>query len=121
MPLYRGIGDAPWSASLPTCSRAALVDVAVSLVIAAPFFQLLRRRPSARWPWAAMIGAGAVIAIVMEKGGLLAGRWDYSQRMPLLPWLDVGMMPVVQMALIPCLSARLTLRPRHHASVVSRR
>jgi hypothetical protein len=116
MPLYRGMGDRPWRATVLPCSRAAVVDVAVTLAVGVPFFLIVRRRPSSLWPWVAMVAAGAVVAIAIEKAGLGGGRWAYAEHMPQVPWLRLGVPPIVQMALIPGLSAWLTLRPRRPLS-----
>lgn len=112
MPLYRGVGDGSWWATIPTCSRAALFDVGVSLAIVAPFRHVARRRPSARGAFSGMLPAGAFVAIAIGKAGVLSGRWAYADSMPLLPWLRVGILPVVQMMLIPWVSFRLALNQR---------
>ncbi len=45
--------------------------------------------------------SGFVIGIVVEKINLLAGRWSYNPDMPMLPYLHVGLSPVLQMTVLP--------------------
>jgi hypothetical protein len=56
--------------------------------------------------------AGAAIAIVIEKTGVAGGRWACTAGMPTLPGLRLGLLPILQMALIPAVSAWATRRPR---------
>jgi len=112
MPLYQRMNDRPWWSTVAPCSRAALVDVALTLAAAIPFVALGRRRTSSLGPWLAMIATGAAIAIVVEKTGVAGGRWAYTGDMPTVPWLRLGVLPILQMMLLPALSAWATLRPR---------
>jgi hypothetical protein len=111
MPLYRGMQDRPWWSTVATCSRAAIFDVALTLAVAMPFVMGGRRRSTSMWPWVAMIAAGAAVAIVVEKAGVGGGRWAYDADMPTLPGVRLGILPIVQMMLIPAASASVTLRP----------
>ena len=52
----------------------------------------------------AVIGAGAITAIVVERATLGYDLWSYSARMPQLPLLDVGLLPVVQLSLLPVIT-----------------
>jgi hypothetical protein len=60
------------------------------------------------WLWLPI--AGVIVAIVVETLALDFGRWQYSPHMPVLPGLEVGILPVVQMALLPLLSVLLARR-----------
>lgn len=44
---------------------------------------------------------GFVLATMVEKYALFVGRWAYSPLMPIIPWLNVGLTPILQMTLIP--------------------
>ena len=44
---------------------------------------------------------GLVLAILIEKYALATGRWEYNSSMPIIPLLKVGLMPALQMILIP--------------------
>ena len=112
MPLYRGLQGRPrWSIVVP-CSRAALFDVAVTLALGMLFVAVARRRSSSVAPWVLTMAAGAVLAILVEKTGVGGGRWAYTVDMPMLPPLRLGLMPILQMMLIPAVSAWVTLRAR---------
>jgi hypothetical protein len=51
------------------------------------------------WLWLPI--TGMIVAILMERLALDVGRWQYGPHMPVLPGLEVGILPVVQMALLP--------------------
>lgn len=111
MDLYRGLADQPWTKTLGRCSVAAAFDVVVTLALAVPFVHLVRRWPRPSWAWAGMAAAGGLVAIVIERAGLASGRWSYAETMPFVPLVDVGVVPVLQMMVIPPLAGWLTLRP----------
>jgi hypothetical protein len=110
MSFYRGVAHGSWLASVPSCSRAALFDAAVSLAILASFRPVLKRRPSAPWLWVGMMVVGAAVAIAIERIGIQRGRWAYAEGMPLVPWVRVGLLPTLQMMVIPWVSFRLSGR-----------
>lgn len=90
-PLYTCSGDGVrcfW-----ICFRATLGDLGITLVL----FGVHQKVPSLL----GMALIGAVIAAAIEKISLLMERWTYLETMPTLPILDVGITPVLQMALIP--------------------
>ncbi len=43
---------------------------------------------------------GFLVAVGIEKWGLNTGRWQYAE-MPTLPLLNVGLLPILQMLIIP--------------------
>ena len=52
--------------------------------------------------------AGSAIGIAVELVAVhLLGRWSYEARMPLLPGLGVGAIPVAQMAVLPSIVFRI--------------
>lgn len=50
---------------------------------------------------AAIIFIGLMLATSVEKYALATGRWSYNPSMPIVPWLNVGLTPILQMMLIP--------------------
>lgn len=44
---------------------------------------------------------GAVGAVLSEKRHLLLGSWAYDQSMPIIPFVNVGLSPVLQFFLLP--------------------
>jgi len=90
--------------------KDALMVLVLYLFVAA----ILKRT---RWPRrlnAARISLlwvlGAVWAIAIEYFSLDASRWTYSVEMPLLPFLNVGLWPVLQMIILPTIAIILTRR-----------
>ena len=65
-------------------------------------------------PWIA--GLGGVLATGIEVRALTTGRWAYSEWMPVIPGLGVGLIPILQLVLLPLpifwTAARLVRRPR---------
>jgi len=48
-----------------------------------------------------MMSIGFALAVAVEKYALFSGRWVYNFLMPIIPGLNVGLVPVLQMMLIP--------------------
>lgn len=55
-----------------------------------------------------LILIGSAIAIIIEVVALKADRWAYSSLMPLIPFFEVGIVPVVQLMVLPFISFSLT-------------
>ncbi|MEP7118904.1 MAG: hypothetical protein ABI880_15040 [Acidobacteriota bacterium] len=53
---------------------------------------------------------GALTAILLERSALAEHRWTYNALMPVLPVLDVGLWPVLQMIAVPVVSVWLSRR-----------
>lgn len=51
---------------------------------------------------------GALIAIIMEQRALMLGLWSYTPNMPITPLFKVGLLPVLQMLILPLLTYLLT-------------
>ena len=87
------------------CLRAVAGDVIITLLLfgaAALVTNNARRMRKGDIPTAAFIGAaGALVAIIIELHALQSGRWSYTDAMPLIPLLNVGLLPVLQLALLP--------------------
>lgn len=46
---------------------------------------------------------GFFIAIIIEKYALSVGRWEYAKPMPIMPFIKVGLTPVLQMIILPAI------------------
>ena len=44
---------------------------------------------------------GLIYTIYSERINISSGAWTYSDLMPIIPWLDVGLTPVLQWIVIP--------------------
>jgi hypothetical protein len=76
--------------------RATLGDAVMLTVLAIPFIYIaaLRRR---LW---LVVPVGVALAVWIELYALGAGRWSYNELMPLVPFVQVGVTPTVQLALL---------------------
>jgi hypothetical protein len=109
-PLYVGmtsLGAAWWH-----CFVASLGDGVLVLIIFAAVWAVTGR---VRWyaspgaaGYATMLVVGLAIAVAVEWIALeVLGRWAYTDRMPLVPGLDIGLAPVAQMLVLPPLIFRI--------------
>ena len=44
---------------------------------------------------------GLIYTIYSERINVTSGAWGYSDLMPIIPWLDVGLTPILQWIVIP--------------------
>ena len=51
---------------------------------------------------------GFLIALMVEYKGLYLGRWEYLLSMPLIPLLQVGLSPILQMTILLPISVFIT-------------
>lgn len=49
---------------------------------------------------------GLILAIAIEKWALSSGRWVYAESMPIIPILNVGLTPTIQLALTSLMSKK---------------
>lgn len=70
--------------------------------------------PSApRWSaprLAALAAVGALTAATIERVALATGRWTYNAVMPVIPLVDAGLWPVLQMSILPLVAVWLADR-----------
>lgn len=97
----------PW-----LCFAASLVDGLFLVAIYAVGWAMLGRsdwflHPGVRG-YAVMLAAGLAIGVSVEWSTVyLAPQWAYTERMPLVPGLGVGLAPVAQMLVLPPLIFRI--------------
>lgn len=51
-----------------------------------------------------VVFGGLIYTIFSERINLAKGAWAYSDLMPVMPWLEVGLAPALQWLLIPVIS-----------------
>ena len=87
------------------CFAASLGDGVILLAIAAAGRVPFRRidwfvRPGPEG-YAFMGALGMTAAVAIEIGARATGRWAYTDQMPLIPVIHVGLVPVLQMLVLP--------------------
>lgn len=95
------------------CLYSIVVDVLITLIVLAFLWLLTKRLPSTKSDWFALAIIGFVIAVVIEQNALLLGKWDYTSMMPLVPYTQVGLSPILQMTLLLPLSFFLANKFTH--------
>lgn len=92
--------------------RATIGDVIVFLIIYVLMFLISR---DVRWilrddnsSLATVLFLGFIFAISIEKYALLIGRWEYSELMPIIPFIEVGLSPVLQLTILAPLVLLIT-------------
>ena len=118
-PLYEGMAATPHWRGVLICTRATFGDAVIALGAYCAAWAAGR---TPRWPadpkgfhLATFVAAGVVITIGLEH---LATRsnsawwgWRYSEVMPVVPVLDVGLVPLLQWLVLP--PAVVWLSKRH--------
>lgn len=108
IPAYREVGGWDWMDAFPHCTTATVGDALVALGVYG-----VGALASGRVEWgsdrrwnvyltAAVLGAAAALAL--EWRALATERWSYSDLMPIVPGLRVGLLPFVQLPLLTPLS-----------------
>lgn len=113
-PLYVGMADYD-TGVFWHCFVASLGDgIMVLLIVVAGW--IILRKPD--WferrgisGYVVILSTGLLLALLVEWAGLhLLGRWQYTDRMPLFPVLGVGIVPILQMLVLPLLIFRIASR-----------
>ncbi len=111
-PLYEG--HSGWGTHLFFCAGASFADVG----IVAGLFLLMACAAATPWWYTthlrfrlpALAAAGFVTAEAIELRALALGKWVYSSAMPTVPYVGVGLAPVLQVVLIPVVLALASYR-----------
>ena len=108
MSAYVETASHSWMGTISFCSWAALGDVGIILGIYAAG-ALAAGDPAwglrSRWNiYATVAVMGLAYAALVEHAALAAGRWSYSERMPVVSVLGAGLWPLLQMTLLPPLT-----------------
>ena len=106
IPLFLGMGDQPHWLGVKACTQATFGDAVITLAafwIAAIFARtrnwiLLPRKRD----MAIFVGVGILATMLFETlaTGPLA-RWAYTDAMPRVPIIGIGLLPLLQWLLIP--------------------
>lgn len=104
-PAYTGIPASRWS-MVQECGVHSLIDGLIVLSIFWGGVLLFRRRDWLHRPGLAgyfwMETAGFLVSVVIELNAVYRlGTWGYGEAMPLIPGVGVGLLPVLQMLVLP--------------------
>ncbi|MBI2367667.1 MAG: hypothetical protein HYV01_22060 [Deltaproteobacteria bacterium] len=110
-PLYVGMENYS-IAVLRHCFVASLGDGLMVLLITAVGWLVLRHQNWFAHPGVAgylvMLTTGFLLAVLVEWVGVyVLGRWQYTETMPVVPGLGVGVVPIAQMVVLPPLIFRM--------------
>lgn len=104
-PLYKGFVS--FGQHFKQCLIASVGDMVFVVVVYLIFVGVFRD-----WYWIQnltlklailVVLLGGISAVVFEKVAFHLGYWSYG-KMPVIPLLDVGLMPVIQLMVLPILS-----------------
>ena len=108
MSAYVQTAGHPWMSTLGPCTRAAVGDVEIVLGIYAACALAIGDLGwglRGRWNiYATAAVLGLACAALVEHAALAAGRWSYTESMPVVSVLDAGLWPLLQMTLLPPLT-----------------
>ncbi len=117
-PLYAGMtqwGDIWWHCFVASLGDGVLVCLIVALGWAAFGCADWYRRPGVQ-AYGVMLASGLCIGVGVELLAIhVLNRWTYTPDMPLIPGLGVGLVPVLQMLVLPPLILRVAARWGKHA------
>jgi len=86
--------------------RASLGDAVMITILCLPFI-FFKKQERKNW---LIILMGVVLAIFIELYALETGRWSYNEYMPIIPFLDIGLTPTIQLGLLGYLSYRIVVK-----------
>lgn len=105
-PLYKGYGG--FQTHFSICFWASLLDAAIILLLT---FLISFWRKSFDWiinmNWeetVVLMSFGGILAVIFEVLALEFDVWSYSSTMPLLPFFNIGLTPLLQMIILPSLT-----------------
>jgi hypothetical protein len=98
-PHYQGLGQLIsvhlWA------SLGDVVMVATILSVAEIVSRYILKNKNKKLELLVITLVGFLLATVVENYALVNSMWAYNSLMPVLPWLKVGLTPVLQLMLIP--------------------
>lgn len=101
------------------CFVASLADAAIVLALLG--IGLSAYRHAGRFAGSSSVVAlGTVLAMAIEWSALDAGRWAYDEQMPLIYGTQIGILPVLQMALLPLVVLHVAARAARRARLTGK-
>lgn len=91
--------------------RATLFDAIFIVLICLPFVLFPKLKSKSNW----IFVLGLILAIAIELYALATGRWAYGSLMPVIPFLNIGLTPTIQLGVLGVLSFKFaTLGQLNH-------
>lgn len=104
MRVYAEMAAKPWQDTLLPCTLATLGDLAVTFAVwgvGALASADVRWGVVGRWnTYATAALLGGACAVAYEWKAIGSGDWHYTDRMPVVPLLGVGLWPLLQLTLL---------------------
>lgn len=116
LPLYTLWSEPRWESIAYAVAHCTAGDVLIGM--AALFLALILNGAGERadWPGSRIVIWTVVAAVAYtvwsERNNLAQGNWAYSAWMPVLPWIDVGLAPLLQWIVVPLVALRWANRQR---------
>lgn len=122
MAAYNEMAGRSWRETALRCTVASVGDAILTL--GAGLFLVWRfKHRETRTKWEVYINSafiGAACAVAIEWIAIFGGRWSYSDRMPQILWLRVGMWPLLQLTLLTPAALWIATRWSERASRLPR-
>ena len=92
------------------CTFASVLDAIVTVAI---FWVLQKLTVVIGWKFYLFTAAsGALCAVFFEQAAFMFNLWSYNERMPVLPFLGMGVLPVLQLMILVPAAIWLALKLR---------
>ncbi|MEO7462921.1 MAG: hypothetical protein ABIT96_09350 [Ferruginibacter sp.] len=105
MPLFKNM-PLNWETTL-FCALASIADCIMVLLLYVGFGLMYKNSMWFRQPGvlqvALLIITGGLGAVLAEKKHLFVGNWAYNSYMPIVPVVDVGLLPLLQFMVLPAI------------------
>lgn len=110
LPLYTLWSESRWESIAYAVIHCTAGDVLIGMAALILALILNGAGERADWPGSRIVTWTIVIAVAYtvwsERNNLAQGDWAYSAWMPVLPWIDVGLAPLLQWVVVPLVAWR---------------
>ena len=91
--------------------RASIFDatfITAAVLVGLLFASLFKKKNREKFTTWFVVSVGVIFAVWLEIHALNTGRWMYNELMPIIPILNVGLSPTVQLGLTGYLAYKAT-------------
>ena len=108
LPLYTVWAAPRWESIAFAVAHCTMGDAMIGTAALLFALALSRAGHPADWPRTKVCVLSVVLALAYtvfsERINVARGSWSYSASMPVLPWIEVGLSPVLQWIIVPYLA-----------------